>query len=149
MSRRKLKTIREIATWLRETSNYVWEKDEACMAWFYVDPADHDLVLALGWLPGYDPKDADDGYMMSRSNPTWGLNAALVLLNPWDCADLEFATMPWCRKDGEVWNTELTMRKDDDWSSNAKWFRKEYEAMCRERRKGEKSEYVFDYRERG
>lgn len=145
MSRRRLSTLRKIADWLRKTSNAMWKDDGAGMSWFYVDPKDHDLVLAVGWLSGYDPKDAEDGYMMSRSDPTYGITAALVLLNPWDSADLEYATMPWCRKDGEVWNTQLAMRRGDDWRSHAKWFRKEYEAMRKEREKGEKSKFVFDY----
>ena len=139
----RLKTAAEIAKWLESTALYIWRSDRPCMSWMFIDPYDHDLALAIGWLSGYD-KDtkSTSTEMKSRSEPTCALNAELILFNPADSSDIEFATMPYNRK-GDVWNTGNTLMLDSSWKELADYYLKEYKAMVRERRK-RGSEWVFD-----
>lgn len=127
---KKLKTVKEIAKWMKETAESMHKEDNAGCASFFIDPKDRTYSLSIGWMSGYGPVNKS-GDFRSKSDPDYALNAAIVKYNPSDCCDLECMEMP-CREGEDVWNDMTTLGESTDWNRLASFFKKEYSAIVKE-----------------
>lgn len=136
--RYRLRTVKELADWMKSTAEEMFEKDSDGCSFFFPDPHDRTWCVAIGWLSGYDPANAgkNEDYH-SKKYPEYCLNAEVVRYDSGDCADLEWMQMPYSKKDGEVWNTACTLGKASKraWLKRAGYFRKEFLAIQKETEK--------------
>ena len=109
------KNIMKIADFLKESVNWLKERDVddegGCCHYNLSD----DLAIYVGWSCGYDASDTS--VILSEKSPEWGINAAVKIRNDADCSDFEFLNFPWDPKDGQVYYSafpilpELTRRQ--------------------------------------
>lgn len=127
---KKLKTVKEIAKWMKETAKAMHSKDDCGCASLFIDPSDRTYSLSIGWMSGYGSDD-DAGCFRSKNDPDWALNAAIVKYNPADCCELEFMELPG-RPGEDPWNNVTTLGESTNWNTLASFFKEEYSAIVKE-----------------
>ena len=97
---------------------------------------DDDLAIFVGWSDGYDDKEILDYELYKENSPTWRINVGIKVRNDWDWADYDFLDFPWY-PDGEVWDTGVTVNKDEDYGKIADWMIENYPNIVEAHEKGE------------
>lgn len=103
---------------------------------------DEDLAVFIGWSDGYDTKDILDNELYKEENPSWRINVGIKVRNDADWADFDYLNYPWY-SDGEIWDTGVTINKDEDYVKVAEWELENYPNIVKAHENGE----VFYYEE--
>jgi len=138
--------IEKVAGWLETAcKDFQFNDSPGC----YNFPLSDDLVLAVGWLDGYDMADEDiikskEGrrmrpYLDGKIEEGYAVNAGIKVRNDFDCADYEFLNMPYY-EDGEVWMTDISMKPNQtrrEYRRLARWFLENFVSITNAYNKGE------------
>ena len=100
---------------------------------------DDDLAVSIGWLEGYDPKDAEFGDIVTEDG--YGLNVAITENPSWYAyVDFDYLNQPYDEETGDVWDTMTTLSSkdaNDGCKSLADWLIEQYEEIRHALDKGE------------
>ena len=97
---------------------------------------DEDLAVFVGWSGGYDDKDIGEYELYKEDSPTWRINVGIKVRNEADWADYDYLNFPWY-PDGEVWDTGVTVNKDEDYMKIAEWELENYPNIVKAHNNGE------------
>lgn len=92
---------------------------------------DDTFAIYVGWSDGYDDKEILDYELYKEDSPTWRINAGVKVRNDADWADYDYLDFPWS-PDGEVWDTGVTINKNEDYNSIAEYLISQYEEIKKE-----------------
>ena len=112
----------KIAEFLKKAIDTLTTSDYTC-TWYDLD---EDLAIFVGWTDGYDPDD--EGYIHSENEPSFVLAAKIASTHEYMKTDLDWLTQPYY-EDGEVWDTEITLTKENNFEQDAEWFIESYEKI--------------------
>lgn len=76
---------------------------------------DEDLAVFVGWSDGYDTEPTKDE-IGSEKCPTCRVNAIIAVRNDVDWSDLDTLTIPYYTHDGEVYQCQFTVAKQNDYT---------------------------------
>ena len=138
--------IEKVAGWLETAcKDFQFNDSPGC----YNFPLSDDLVLAVGWLDGYNMADEDiikskEGrrmrkYLDGEIEEGYAVNAGIKIRNDFDCADYEFLNMPYY-EDGEVWMTDVSMKPNQtrrEYRRLARWFLESFVGITNAYNRGE------------
>lgn len=102
---------------------------------------DEDLAVFVGWSDGYSSSDISSDELYKEEDPTWRINVGIKVRNDADWADYDFLDFPWY-PDGEVWDTGVTVNKNDDYMKIAEWMMESYPEIVKAHNNGE----IYYYR---
>ena len=97
---------------------------------------DEDLAVFVGWSDGYDDKDIGEYELYKEDSPTWRINVGIKVRNEYDWADYDYLNFPWY-PDGEVWDTGVTVTKNEDYMEIAEWELENYPNIVKAHNNGE------------
>ena len=116
-------TKEEIKQFIKDAIEWLVDQDQGC-ATLKIDDR---LAICVGWLDGYDANDVD--LIHSKEDPTWGLNAGLKVYTSDDMrTDYEFINNPYY-DNGEVVETDVSLKPNADLDELADYFIKEYSKL--------------------
>lgn len=89
---------------------------------------DEVLAVFVGWSDGYD-ETPEDYEIAHKETPTWRINAAIKVRNEAMWTDLDYLTTPYYVYDGEVYQCQFTVSKQDDYTYLADSLLKAYDEI--------------------
>lgn len=115
----------ELAREIEKAVEWLKESQEGCST----IKLDGRLAVCVGWLSGYS-ESTSDGYVHAEDDPSWCVNAGIkVWTSDSMRTDYEYINAPYDEDTGDVWDTDVTISENENYSKLAKYFMKEYEAM--------------------
>ena len=109
----------KIAEFLKNAIKELTTTDYTC-TWYDLDK---DLAIFVGWTEGYDPEDTD--YIHSENDPSYVIASKIASTHEYMKTDLDWLVQPYY-EDGEVWDTEITLNNNSNFTEDADWFIKSY-----------------------
>lgn len=114
-----------LAHFLKEEVKY-YEADGVGCSTFKLDDT---LAVCIGWSDGYDISDT--GVIHSKSEPTFCVNAGIKVWTSDSLrTDYDWINNPYF-EDGAVWDTDVTISRNEDYETLADYLLKEYESMLK------------------
>ena len=107
--------VQKIADFLKDSVKTLIDTDYTCCEY----KLDDDLSLFVGWTEGYDVNDTSVYH--DEDNPEFTIEAKIASNHEYMKTDLDWLTQPYY-EDGEVWDTGVSLRPEDDFVKHAKWF---------------------------
>lgn len=90
---------------------------------------DDTIAVCVGWLDGYDVCDTE--MIHSKSEPTFCVNAGIKVWTSDSLrTDYDWINSPYF-EDGSVWDTGVTISRNENYEALADYFLKEYESMLK------------------
>lgn len=115
----------DLVLYLKQSVEWLQKEDEGCCTF----KLDNRLAVCIGWSDGFDPND--DFVIHSKTSPTWGICAGIKVWTSDDMrTDFDWINMPYWT-DGEVWDTSVTIGKNENYETLVDWFLGAYEAMSK------------------
>lgn len=110
-----MKSVKEIAKWLKEEVEFLKENEDYCGGWLKLDDTYAAVVL---WEEGWGEEERDD-VIQSVSNPDWALCAGVKIFNPADTVDGWL--YPSNAKTGDMLCESCGIEPEEDYDALAKW----------------------------
>lgn len=120
------KQVKELTNFIASAVDEMPEFDDGEFRWFELDG---DLAVVIGWESGFGEELRDDA-IQSKSDPNYAL-CIKIGENPngYAYTDMEMTNMPFSKEDGEVWDTDTSLYKGQDFTKLAKWYLNEYKSI--------------------
>ena len=125
--------VDKIAKFIENSVNTLMEGHYTCCKY----DLDEDLAIFVGWSDGYDGEDISEDELYLEKSPTWRINVGIKVRNDYDWTDFDYLDFPWYPDTGEVWDTGVTINKDEDYNQVADWMVKSYPEIVESHNKGE------------
>ena len=134
--------IAKVADWL-SIACFDFEHNDASGCYNF--PLSDELVLAVGWSDGYDMADTNiiKSKEDQRRHGSWtcgyAVTAGIKVRNDSDCTDYDMLCYP-CYKDGECWDSGITMKPNKtrkEYRKDARWFLETFVDITNAYEKGE------------
>lgn len=119
----KLPTTEKIAKFLEESINWLEENQEGCCQY----KLDSDLSLFVGWSDGY--AEDDETVIHAKEDLSFAIVAGIKSNHDYLKTDYDWLNYPYDEKTGEVWDTGMSLSRDEDFIETAKWYLEQYEAI--------------------
>lgn len=122
----------DVAKFLEESIKWLLCEDGGCCHYNLSD----DFSLYIGWSAGWD--EDDKTVFHSRINPTWCIDAAVKIMDNYDCYDFEDLDCPW-DESGNCWVNSIAPSPSythKDYIKDAEWFLRNFVAMSNALKKG-------------
>ena len=114
-----------LVNFLKKEVKY-YKKDNCGCSTFKLDDA---LAVCVGWSDGYDVSDT--GAIHFKSEPTFCVNAGIKVWTSDSLrTDYDWINSPYF-EDGSVWDTGVTISRNENYEALADYFLKEYESMLK------------------
>jgi len=113
----------QLASEIKSAVEWLIENDMGCST----IKLDNRLAVCVGWSDGYNAED--DSVIHSKSNPTWCVNAGIkVWTSDGMRTDFDWINAPYY-KNGDVWNTDISISPNENYEQLAEWFLSVYAPM--------------------
>ena len=112
-----------LVNFLKEQVKY-YEADACGCSTFKLD---NTLAICIGWSDGYDVSDTE--VVHSKSEPTFCVNAGIKVWTSDSLrTDYDWINSPYF-EDGSVWDTDVTISRNENYEALADYLLKEYDSM--------------------
>ena len=120
------KQVKELANFITKAVDEMSQGENDEFRWFELDG---DLAVVIGWENGFGEESRDDA-IQSESNPDYAL-CIKIGENPngYAYTDMEMINMPFNKEDGDVWDSDTSLYKGQDFTKLAKWYLNEYKSI--------------------
>ena len=135
--------VDKVAKFIEDSVNTLMEGYYTCCKY----NLDENLAIFVGWSDGYDDKDISDNELYRRETPTYRINVGIKVRNDGDWALYDYLDFPWDPDTGDVWDTGVTINKDEDYKSVAEWELENYPEIVESHNEGKTKYHQDDFEE--
>lgn len=97
---------------------------------------DSDWAVYVGWSDaGYT--DDFESVIHDEKEPSWTICCKIATTHEYVWADYDFCDMPYNEETGEVWDTDMGISPEENYSQTASWLLDQYNELIRQIESGE------------
>ena len=115
---------KQLSQWLKDSVNWLIDHQEGCCTY----KLDDHLAVCVGWSGGY-PDEPDESLIQGIDDLTFAINAAIKVWTSDDMrTDFDYINAPYY-ENGDVFDIEVYISKNEDYDKLAEDFLEEYEKL--------------------
>lgn len=115
---------KQLSQWLKDSVNWLIDHQEGCCTY----KLDDHLAVCVGWSGGY-PDEPDESLIQGIDDLTFAINAAIKVWTSDDMrTDFDYINAPYY-ENGDVFDIEVYISKNEDYDKLAEDFLEEYEGL--------------------